>query len=180
MALKHLLAGALWLGLVAGLVLLAREFAAWQTLGAYNDAIAREAYAEAPTEAAYGHFAQAYAAHLSGDYQAARVRYGELEQVPDPVLRRAVLYNAGNTYMQQAAAIDRDSDADRALPLIELAKQSYRAALRLDPELWPARYNLERALQWSPDVGEQRLMDLKGRPSAVRTIITADPEGDLP
>jgi mxaK protein len=42
-------------------------------------------------------------------------------------------------------------EAQRALPLIELAKQSYRDELRSNPADWDARYNLERALWLSPE-----------------------------
>ncbi len=44
-----------------------------------------------------------------------------------------------------------------ALPLIELAKEQYRALLRENPGLWAARYNLERAqrLQPDPEEGEE-------------------------
>ena len=39
-----------------------------------------------------------------------------------------------------------------ALPLIELAKQRYRDALRDRPDDWDARYNLERALWLAPEI----------------------------
>ncbi|MDO9314605.1 MAG: MxaK protein, partial [Burkholderiaceae bacterium] len=38
-----------------------------------------------------------------------------------------------------------------ALPLIELAKETYRELLRADPDNWAARYNLERAQRLLPD-----------------------------
>jgi len=37
------------------------------------------------------------------------------------------------------------------VPLIELAKETYREVLRHDPRHWPARYNLERAQRLLPD-----------------------------
>ena len=48
--------------------------------------------------------------------------------------------------------------AFKSLPLIELAKQSYRDLLREDPNDWDARYNLERALWLAPEV-EQVIAD---------------------
>ena len=86
----------------------------------------------------------------------------------------------GNTYLQQASSIDLEADADLALPLIELAKISYRAVLRIDSGHWDAKYNLERALQLLPDTGKQRLMNVGGRRRTVRTVVTPDPEEDLP
>jgi mxaK protein len=37
------------------------------------------------------------------------------------------------------------------VPLIELAKETYREVLRHDPGHWSARYNLERAQRLLPD-----------------------------
>jgi mxaK protein len=41
------------------------------------------------------------------------------------------------------------------LPLLELAKQSYRNALRRDPSRWDVRYNLDRALWLAPELDEK-------------------------
>jgi mxaK protein len=42
----------------------------------------------------------------------------------------------------------------QAIPLIELAKETYREVLRHDPGQWNARYNLERAQRLLPDAEE--------------------------
>lgn len=128
----------------------------------------------------HGAFALAYSEQQNGRYQQARVIYDQLEHSEHKQVQLNALYNLGNTYLEQALSVDMETDADIALPLIELAKVSYRDALRLDPNHWDARYNLERALTLTPDVGELEVMDIKGRPGAIRTIITADPEGGLP
>ena len=103
-----------------------------------------------------------------------------LENTANETLRLAVLFNMGNTYLQQASSIDLEADADLALPLIELAKLSYREALSIDSQHWDAKYNLERALQLLPDSKEQPLIDVVGRRRTVRTVITPDPEDNLP
>ncbi|MDP6183566.1 MAG: MxaL protein, partial [Gammaproteobacteria bacterium] len=118
--------------------------------------------------------------HQLGQHQDARIIYSGLENTDDETLRAAVLFNMGNTYLQQASSIDLEADADLALPLIELAKISYRAVLRIDSGHWDAKYNLERALQLLPDTGKQRLMNVGGRRRTVRTVVTPDPEEDLP
>ena len=41
---------------------------------------------------------------------------------------------------------------DLALPLIELAKASYRQVLQAQPQHWDARFNLAAALKIVPDV----------------------------
>jgi mxaK protein len=67
------------------------------------------------------------------------------------VLRQAALYDLGNVYLREALRM-RDSGADAsALPLFELSKESYRAALMERPDLWDAKFNLELALRAAPD-----------------------------
>ena len=52
-------------------------------------------------------------------------------------------------YLRQGAG--DGADAVRSLPLIEQAKARYRALLRIAPDDWDARYNLERALRVAPE-----------------------------
>jgi mxaK protein len=67
-------------------------------------------------------------------------------------LREVALYDLGNLYLREALRV-RASGADAsALPLFELAKQSYRAALLQRHDLWDAKFNLELALRAAPDV----------------------------
>ncbi len=157
------------------------EFWQWDQTRNYNAAIEQAHFAEAESyRGDNGLFAKAYAEQQQGRYQDARVIYSRLENTDDKALRLAVLFNMGNTYLQQASSIDLETDADLALPLIELAKVSYREVLSIDGRHWNAKYNLERALQLLPDPKEQRLMDLVGRRRTVRTVITPDPEDNLP
>jgi mxaK protein len=84
-----------------------------------------------------------------GKFTAALKAYKALLDAPDEV-RLTALYDLGNLNMREALKNGAD-EAQRALPLIELAKQSYRDELRSDPFDWDARYNLERALWLSPE-----------------------------
>lgn len=157
------------------------EIVSWRTTADYNEAIANERYADAAgRDDDFGLFAAAYAAQRDGSFQEARVIYAKLEHSNDEKLRAAAFYNTGNSYLQQVATINRETDEDLALPLIELAKGSYRDALRIDPELWDARYNLERALQWLPDTRERKPVPLEGRPGTIRTILSGDTQENLP
>lgn len=161
--------------------LLVTEIVRWWTTADYNEAIADERYTDAADRNDdFGLFAAAYAAQLDGSFQEARVIYAKLEHSDDEQLRAAAFYNTGNSYLQQVTTIDRDTDEDLALPLIELAKGSYRDALRIDPELWDARYNLERALQWLPDTRDRKPVPLEGRPGTIRTILSGDTQENLP
>jgi mxaK protein len=67
-------------------------------------------------------------------------------------LRQIALYDLGNLYLRDALRV-RQSGADAsALPLLELAKESYRTALLERPDLWDAKFNLELALRAAPDL----------------------------
>ena len=66
-------------------------------------------------------------------------------------LRRMALYDLGNLYLREALRLrTRGADAS-ALPLLELAKESYRSVLLERPDLWDAKFNLELALRAAPD-----------------------------
>jgi mxaK protein len=93
--------------------------------------------------------AQAITLAKAGKFTAALKAYKALLDAPDEV-RLPALYNLGNLNMREALK-NGPGEAQRALPLIELAKQSYRDDLRSNPADWDARYNLERALWLSPE-----------------------------
>ncbi|MEP7245189.1 MAG: MxaK protein [Gammaproteobacteria bacterium] len=96
-------------------------------------------------------FAHALALARGGDPDAAFKAYKTIAQGSRADLRVAALYNIGNLHMREAARKGAD-DPTQLLPLVELAKQSYRDVLREQPGNWDARYNLERALQLAPEV----------------------------
>lgn len=68
-------------------------------------------------------------------------------------------YDLGNLHLRQALL--RVEQAERALPLAELAKTAYRRALRLEPAFWDAKFNLETATRLAPDFDR---MDSGGEP----------------
>jgi mxaK protein len=119
-----------------------------------NDAIAGRSNRAAESQLPEARFFQAMAQAKRGDYEAALKTYKELGLNAHAELAIAALYNAGNLQLREASKGGPDA-AVRALPLVELAKQSYRAALRRDPQSWDARYNLERALWLAPELEEQ-------------------------
>jgi mxaK protein len=99
-------------------------------------------------------FAHARALSAAQNYEAAVQAYKTLAQNERTDLRRAALYNLGNLHLHQALKSGPNA-AVESLPLIELAKQSYRDLLREDPGDWDARYNLERALWLAPELAEE-------------------------
>jgi mxaK protein len=68
-------------------------------------------------------------------------------------LRRRAEYNHATLLLREALQL-READDSRAMPVVELAKESYRKVLREDPDAWDARYNLERALRLAPEPQE--------------------------
>ena len=70
-----------------------------------------------------------------------------LERSGDTAARSALLYNLGNRHLREAFKLIADQKLDEAVPLVALAKQSYRQALRLRPDDWDARYNLDIAMR---------------------------------
>lgn len=166
--------------LLSGAILL-NEYRQWSQIEQYNKAIKQTNFADARSyKGEHGLFANAYAEQQRGQYQDALNSYSKLENTENKALQLAVLFNMGNTYMQQASSIDLETDADLALPLIELAKVSYREVLRIDSQHWDAKYNLEQALRLLPDPRDKVLMELEGRRGAVRTVIAADTQENLP
>jgi mxaK protein len=154
--------------------------AAYQGLRLHRAERINHAMASVPTvdaNVAEAQFARALALAESGDAGAALQIYKALIQGGRADLKRAALYNMGNLHLRVAMKSGPD-EAVRSLPLIELAKQSYRDLLRIDPSDWDARYNLERALQLAPEVEEAVASEPPEPPQ--RAISTAPGRTELP
>lgn len=115
-----------------------------------NSAISGAAEVGIDTAVPEGGFAHALALSREGDTQGAIQAYKQVIRSERADLSRAAHYNLGNVYLRESLKQGIDAVA-HSLPLIELAKQSYREVLRADPEHWDARYNLERALWLAPE-----------------------------
>lgn len=115
-----------------------------------------------------------------GDYQQALSLYSTLQQTKDPQLQAAVRYNMATIYLREAA---RTWDAvgvlehARVSTLLELAKENYRAVLRIDPEDWDARFNLEYADRIKPPPKERPKADFQGTKSSVFSTLPSLPGG---
>lgn len=146
-----------------------------------NEAIARAADPDGrPGDFAEARFAHALALSRAGGYEAALAAHKALLQAERGPLRPAAFYNLGNLHLRQALR-NGPERALEALPLVELAKQGYRDALRLDPGDWDARYNLERALWLAPEIDAQAGEDQEPPVGRELTITTAPAmRGDLP
>ena len=114
------------------------------------------------------------------DYDGALAAYKAIIQGGREDLRRTALYNLGNLHLRQALQVGLD-DEGQSLPLVELAKQSYRDLLRRDPNDWDARYNLERTLRLAPEDDDDTDEDTgPPDPREHERSTIADPRMDLP
>ncbi len=104
---------------------------------------------DAPMEA---RFALARAAAQQGEVTHAVALYRDVAQAR-PDLAGAALFDAANALLREAERLAASSDQLAARPLLELAKATYREALRHDAGRWDARYNLERTLRIAPEDG---------------------------
>ncbi|MFL6600025.1 MAG: MxaK protein [Steroidobacteraceae bacterium] len=120
-----------------------------------NAAIATANISAADSTVPQAQLARALSLARAGQFTAALKTYKSLLDASDEI-RLPALYDLGNLNMR-AALKNGPGEAQRFMPLIELAKQSYRDDLRGNPEDWDARYNLERALWLSPEYDDPML-----------------------
>ncbi len=114
------------------------------------------------------------------DYDGALGAYKAIIQGSREDLRRIALYDLGNLHLRQALRVGLEDEA-QSLPLLELAKQSYRDLLRRDPDDWDARYNLERTLRLAPESDDDSDEDTgPPDPREHERSTIADPRMDLP
>lgn len=69
----------------------------------------------------------------------------------DPATRERARYNLANALLREAGTALVAHEDDRALTLLQLAKQRLRESLRSQPEDWDARHNLQLALRLAPE-----------------------------
>ena len=115
-------------------------------------------------------FAQAHAQADGGAEDVALRLYRSLED--DSPLGQAARYNSANLLMRQAVVVQAGEEPGKAIALIELAKEIYRDVLRVDPQYWDARYNLERAQRLLPDPDEMDVAPPETRRDAERAATT--------
>jgi len=114
------------------------------------------------------------------DYDGALGAYKAIIQGSREDLRRIALYDLGNLHLRQALRVGLEDEA-QSLPLLELAKQSYRDVLRREPDDWDARYNLERTLRLAPESDDDSDEDTgPPDPREHERSTIADPRMDLP
>ena len=125
-------------------------------------------------------FAKAHALSRSGDTQEALRLYGSLTDAGEPRFRARVRYNLGTLYLEDAAKLWNAKgvlEYVRVNTLVAAAKEQLREALRLEPELWDARYNLEYAYRITPPPKELPKSDFKASKGSVYATMPSLPGG---
>lgn len=117
-------------------------------------------------------FAQAYLHAQHGRHDDAIGLYKRVEGLSSAALGLAAKYNRANRYLGQAMELDQEAAKQLGLPLVEMAKDTYRAVLRVEPSAWDAKYNLERALRLAPDPDDSDDTDLPPPEKSERALTT--------
>ena len=123
-----------------------------ERIAAIESAAANAPAALEPNAPMEARFALARAAAQQGEVTRAVALYRDVAQAR-PDLSGAALFDAANALLREADRLVASSDRLAARPLLELAKATYREALRHQAGRWDARYNLERALRAAPEDG---------------------------
>jgi len=81
--------------------------------------------------------------------------YAQVASSLDPNIRKKANYNMANIYLREANKLLETTGLeswDKVTPLLAMAKEGYREALRLEPRWVSAKYNYELALRIVPTI----------------------------
>jgi mxaK protein len=125
-------------------------------------------------------FAKAHQLERSGEtLEAMRLYTGILDR-GDKHLREQVHYNLGTLYLREAAELWNAKgvlEYVRVNTLVALAKEQLQKALRLNPDNWDARINLEYAHRITPPAREREQANWQGAKSSVFATVPTIPGG---
>jgi len=125
-------------------------------------------------------FAKARRLAEAGNPDEAIRLYAGLGNTPAPDLRARAFHNLATLYLGDAAKRWNARgvlEAARVGTQVELAKENYREALRLEPGNWDARFNLEYAWRITPPPKEKAKADFQGSKSSVFSTLPGLPGG---
>ncbi len=125
-------------------------------------------------------FSRAIFLNRKGEYQQALRLYNKIKYTQDEEFQTRVQYNMGVIYLQQAAKLWNASgvwEYNQINTLLDLAEQSFKEVLTVDPGHWQAKFNLEYALRIRPPAKEEENSDWTGRKASVYAIMPGIPGG---
>jgi mxaK protein len=144
-----------WLLLAASLAALAFSLARWRTTAAIDASIRDRTIATLhplPDDARV-RYAAAWDLERAQRFEEAVPLLTDAQASDDPALAANAWFALGNVYFEIAVKTSRGAlqDAQGTGPAeLDLARDAYRAALRIDPLLHGARYNLELLERLAP------------------------------
>lgn len=171
--------------LLRGLLALLLVGTIWETTSLlrasrYNRMIAEPAQIEIRDDTAPELvFAKAVTVSRTDRQEALRL-YGRLLDRGDAGFRERLRYNLGTLYLQEAAELWNARgvlEYIRVNTLVAAAKENLREALRLNPENWNAKFNLEYAWRITPPPKERPKSDFRGSKSSVFATLPTIPGG---
>jgi mxaK protein len=124
--------------------------------------------------------AKAHQLERSGEPQEALRLYTSILDRGDERLREQVHYNLGTLYLREAAVLWNAKgvlEYVRVNTLVAQAKEQLQKALRLNPDNWDARFNLEYAHRITPPAKEREKADWHGAKSSIFATVPTIPGG---
>ncbi|MGH8172044.1 MAG: hypothetical protein ACREPX_02785 [Rhodanobacteraceae bacterium] len=149
-----------WIALLVALALCAWFCAQWFQTARINAAIRDRSIEQVKPLPAdlRARYAAAWYLQRSQHYDEAVKLLTEAQASVDPVLAADAWFALGNTYFQSGVNASREGTQSGLLvegAQFDLARDAYRAALRIDPKLHGVRYNLELLERLSPRRAEE-------------------------
>lgn len=125
-------------------------------------------------------FARAYYLLKRDRLDEAQVLIDQANFRGDPAMRVLLLYDAANYRIRASFDAIDQGQFDKATTLVGLAKEDYNAALRLDPEAWDVKYNLDVGARLVRDLPEGAGSEEPGQeaPKQLWTDLPGIPKGE--
>jgi mxaK protein len=92
-------------------------------------------------------FARAEFLFERGDFERAQPLLDSVVRSGNAVVAADALYDAANARLHQGIELIRNNKFDAATSQVILARDFYSRALRIDPQFWDAKYNLDIAMR---------------------------------
>lgn len=125
-------------------------------------------------------YAKAYSLARLGDRQEAMRLFGGLANQGDSDFQARVRHNLGTLYLRDAAALWNARgvlEYVRVNTLVAEAKENLKEAIRISPDSWDARFNLEYAYRITPPPKEKPKADFQGSKGSVFATLPSIPGG---
>ena len=123
-----------------------------QKIDAFNLAISTGKQPKTDAQSFEAKFATAYWLANNERFKEATLLFNNLQNIATPMQKAAIQFNLGNIFFKRGLFINGTSMTvrDEAEYLFRQAKTAYQQSLRLNPDYWGARHNLDRILTMMP------------------------------